>query len=157
MASPGFRRRMADEPTEKPDTSKERIMQAVKWSPEMSVGVAAMDDAHRALLEELSRLGAAPDDQFATGFLALIAAVERDFRNEEELMEQIDFPALRCHREQHARALSGLHHVAPSVMRGDLAAGREAAKLLPQWFLVHLSTMDVALAAALDAAGLLTQ
>lgn len=132
-------------------------MQAVSWSPVMSLGVPALDDAHKALLEELTRLADASDEQFADGFLALVAALERDFRDEETLMEQIDFPALRSHREQHARVLSGLHHVAPSVMQGDFAAGREATRLLPQWFLFHLSTMDVALAVALDLAGLLVQ
>lgn len=68
-------------------------------------------------------------------------------------MKQIDFPTLRSHRERHARVLSRLHHVAPYVMQGDIAPGREAIDLLPQWFLFHLSTMDSALAVALDLAG----
>ena len=127
-------------------------MQAVTWSPEMVLGVPEMDDAHKALLAELARLDAAPDDQFGAGFLALITALERDFQGEEALMEKIDFPALRSHREQHARVLSGLHHVAPDVMRGDFTLGREATKLLPQWFQFHLSTMDAALAVALELA-----
>jgi hemerythrin len=127
-------------------------VQAVTWSPEMVLGVPEMDDAHKALLAELARLDAAPDDQFGAGFLALITALERDFQGEEALMEKIDFPALRSHREQHARVLSGLHHVAPDVMRGDFTLGREATKLLPQWFQFHLSTMDAALAVALELA-----
>lgn len=68
-------------------------------------------------------------------------------------MEEIDYPELRAHREQHARVLSALHHVAPHVMNGDLALGREAAELLPQWFLFHLASMDTALAFALDLDG----
>ena len=129
-------------------------MQAISWSPEMSLGVPVMDDAHRALLVELARLADVPDDQFAVGFFAMIAALERDFREEEDLMEQIDFPVLCSHREQHARVLSGLHHVALRVMQNDIASGREAVKLLPQWFLFHLSTMDLALAVALDLSNL---
>lgn len=125
-------------------------MESVHWSPEMSLGVPAMDDAHKGLLNELARLTAAPDEQFADAFPALIATLEQDFREEEILMEEIDFPALRSHREQHARVLSGLHHAAPHVMQGNVALGREAIRLFPQWFLFHLTTMDLALAVALD-------
>lgn len=68
-------------------------------------------------------------------------------------MERIDFAGLRAHREQHARVLGGLHRADPYVRRGDVALGREAVALLPQWFLLHQSTMDMALALALDLAG----
>ncbi len=127
-------------------------MQTVNWSQEMELGVPEMDDAHKALLEELTRLSNTPDDQFATGYFALIAALEQDFREEEQLMENIDFPALHSHREQHARVLSGLHHVVPDVMQGHIDPGREAIALFQQWFLFHLSTMDLALAVDLDLA-----
>lgn len=110
----------------------------------------AMDDAHRALLKSLARLGAAPDDQFAAGFRILLGTLERDFRHEEDLMERIGFAALRKHRDQHACVLASLREVEPHVMLGDVAAGRAVAKLLMHWFLVHLAGMDLALAGALD-------
>lgn len=65
-------------------------------------------------------------------------------------MERIDFPALNSHREQHARILSGLHHVVPHVMNGEIESGRQAIELLQEWFLFHLTTMDLALAVAVD-------
>ncbi|HZW20016.1 hemerythrin domain-containing protein [Noviherbaspirillum sp.] len=126
-------------------------MQAIKWTQDMSLGVTGMDAAHEEFLEDLSELLTTPDSRFAQGFMRLIEKVEKDFREEEELMEEIDYPGLHGHREQHARVLAALHHVAPHVMSGDVALGREAAELLPQWFLYHLSTMDTALAFALDA------
>jgi hemerythrin len=120
----------------------------------MSLGVPAMDDAHKAFVEELACLVSLPDGDFGAGLFALIASMERDFREEEESMEAIDFPAIQSHREQHARVLSALHHVVPDVMQGDCASARKAIELLPQWFLFHLSTMDMALAVTLDTAGL---
>ena len=63
-------------------------------------------------------------------------------------MEALNYPALRSHREQHARALSALHHAQPQVEGGDIALGREALELLPKWLLLHRSTMDLALAGA---------
>lgn len=128
-------------------------MQTIKWSPEMSLGIKGMDAAHKEFLEDLAELLTMPDERFAEAFMQLIGKVEKDFHEEEDLMEEMDYPGLPGHREQHARVLGALHHVAPHVMSGDIGLGREAAELLPQWFLFHLSTMDTALAFALDLDG----
>ena len=90
------------------------------WKEEMALGVPAIDEAHEALFLELARLSQLSDQHFSVGFRDLIAAVERDFREEEELMEEIGFPSLANHREQHARVLSGLHHAWAAVDEGDL-------------------------------------
>lgn len=125
-------------------------MDKLVWSPQMELGVPAMDSSHKAFVDELAQIAATPDDQFGALFFLLIARLERDFDEEAELMEEIDFPALNSHREQHARVLSGLHHVVPHVMNGEIAIGRQAVEFLQEWFLFHLSTMDLALAVALD-------
>lgn len=121
-----------------------------QWKADMALGVPAIDEAHEALFDELARLARLADQQFSTGFRDLIAAVERDFREEEDLMEAIGFPSLANHREQHARVLSGLHHAWAAVDEGDVEQGRHALTLLPQWLLFHQATMDLALAAALE-------
>jgi hemerythrin-like metal-binding protein len=97
---------------------------------------------------QLERLAHTPDEQFADGFNELVADLETSFRDEEAAMEALNYPALRSHREQHARALSALHHAQPQIEGGDIALGREALELLPQWLLLHRSTMDLALASA---------
>lgn len=125
-------------------------MSISQWSPELELGIPEIDRAHKAFFEELAEIAATPDDQFGAVFFLLIARLERDFEEEEELMERIDFPALNSHREQHARILGGLHHVVPHVMNGDIEAGRQAIELLKEWFLFHLTTMDLALAVAVD-------
>lgn len=128
-------------------------MQTFHWKKDMALGVPDMDTAHKAFLNELETLLNLPDEHFAQAFVNMVSKVECDFREEEQLMEEIDYPGLQGHREQHARVLGALHHVAPHVMSGDIALGREAAELLPQWFLFHLTTMDTALAFALDVEG----
>jgi hemerythrin len=132
-------------------------MQAVTWSSRMALGVPQMDQAHQSLLARLGKLAAEPDETFHEQFVALAQAIEADFKSEEALMEQIDFPGLPAHREQHARVLSALHHADPQVAQGDIQLGRICIELLPQWFLVHQATMDHALAVALDFAGHLRQ
>jgi hemerythrin-like metal-binding protein len=118
------------------------------WSPRLTLGLPDIDASHRELLNELSRQQQAPDAEFAACYGRFVAQVERDFRDEEDLMESMQFVGLPSHREQHCRVLGGLHHVARQVMEGNLDAGREAVALMPGWFLLHMETMDSAMALA---------
>jgi hemerythrin len=127
-------------------------MTTVTWSTKLLLGVPAMDEAHKCLVDELERLSSASDEDFPDGFFALIAALEHDFKEEEALIELINFPDPQTHRADHERALNGLLHVSPLVRQGDIAAGRKVVTQLPQWFLNHLSTLDLMLAIALDMA-----
>ena len=124
-------------------------MDVLEWTPAMELGNPALDEAHRALFDEMMRLYAAPDSELAEGLPLLCDKLERDFRAEEDLMEAMDLPDVREHREQHARVLSALHHVEV----GEPAEVREALMLLPQWFQVHLATLDRSLAARLHSVG----
>ncbi|MES2150955.1 MAG: hemerythrin domain-containing protein [Pseudomonadota bacterium] len=114
----------------------------------LSLGVETMDASHRKLCTALEHAGRAADADFADAYTALVQAVERDFREEEVMMEAMAFPALHAHLEQHARVLAGLHHADPFVQDGDPALGREALALLPQWFALHHASMDRQLADA---------
>ena len=123
------------------------------WSAELSVGIPEMDRSHASMLASLQQLAGLPDAAFPEAFARLVADVEQDFAGEEAMMEEIDFPGLHSHLEQHARVLSGLHHAMPRVQEGDTALARQVLELLPQWFIFHISTMDMALAMAALACG----
>jgi hemerythrin len=117
-----------------------------QWSPGLTLGLPAVDAAHRDLLHELARLADMADAEFPESYARFVAQVEKDFREEEDLMETSNFSGLPSHREQHARVLGGLHHVARHVMAGELAPGREVVALMSGWFLLHIETMDSAMA-----------
>jgi hemerythrin-like metal-binding protein len=116
-------------------------------------GDAALDAAHQALYAELRRIALLPPPHFAVAFPVAVDLLERDFREEEDLMEQLSFPGLPCHREQHARALAGLHHAVAMLDEGDELPARHAIDLLVDWLALHIATMDVTLVAACDLAG----
>jgi len=123
-------------------------MQTIAWTQELAVGVPAMDESHKALLKQLEEALIAPEEDFAQTLSLLITQIESDFREEENVMEAIDYPGIQVHQEQHARILGALHHISSRVMEGDVAVGREAVELLPRWFQVHMTTLDTALAFA---------
>lgn len=127
-------------------------MQTTPWNSEFILGQKSLDAAHRGLFAALARLAALPDEAFASGFEDTVAAVERDFRAEEALMEHLDDENLQEHREQHARMLSGLHHAAAALAEGDSKLARHAIFLLGEWLPLHITTMDRALAATVERA-----
>ncbi|GIZ50475.1 bacteriohemerythrin [Noviherbaspirillum aridicola] len=114
-------------------------------------GVAAMDLAHRNLLNELSQLRDVCDQEFVRCYPALVAAVERDFREEENLMETLGLSSFRAHLEQHARMLAALHCTMSGACGGDTAPARAAVGLLREWMEFHIPSMDRELAAAMQA------
>lgn len=123
-------------------------MKHMEWLPQMTVGNVAIDAAHMALFDQMQFLLGGADAELDAGLLCLCDRLERDFREEETMMEALDFSGIRNHRAEHARVLSALHHVEP----GDVGAARELLQLMSQWFPVHVATMDVELAAALRGA-----
>jgi hemerythrin len=120
---------------------------------ERSLGVPSLDAAHQAILDELDRLSQVDDKDFCNGYCELARRIDLDFSAEEKWMEKIIYPQFQSHLEQHSRVLSAIHHAMPRVMEGDIASGRKVIRLLPQWFMMHIPTMDRSLATALRAAG----
>lgn len=121
------------------------------WLSERSSGLPDLDQLCHELSLSLRRLSATPDPAFLESYQALVAQIERLFRQEELWMEEIDWPVFREHQEMNARVLRGLHQAHRQMMQGDLRAGREIVEhLLPEWLAFHLSTMVAALVMAMQ-------
>lgn len=128
----------------------------LKTFAEASPGIAALDELHRSCHAAIEKLMNAGQGWLEADFPDLLNQFEYAFRTEERWMDDIDYPALKSHREQHARVLGALHHVHGKIMDGDVILGRHVVNdLLPQWLSLHIDTMDNALAMALctDARG----
>jgi len=126
-------------------------MEQSAWLPDESSGFPAMDALHCEFFSLLTELSHTDDQQFIARYQPFVARVEQIFAKEEGWMEEAAFPLFREHQEQHARVLSALHHVFPLVAEGELTLGRKIVQtLLPQWLAFHMTTMDMALALALQ-------
>jgi hemerythrin-like metal-binding protein len=130
-------------------------MQYAILTPESSTGVVAMDMLHRQLDDALRATLNAKNTDFISRFRHLVEILEETFATEESWMEEIDYPAIKSHREQHARALSGMHHVHCSLIAGDVTTARKVVTiLLPDWIRLHMATMDAALAMYMQLSGM---
>lgn len=110
---------------------------------------------HNNLPYAMARLAASPDERFAAGFAALIAALEYTFRQQEDSMERIGLP-LSQHRARHGQLLAALAYSERRVAAGDLAAGRMTLQLAQEWYALYRETMDAALADATELADMPT-
>jgi hemerythrin len=120
-----------------------------------ATGVLVMDVLHRKVDDALDAALGADDATFLQRFCRLVTVLEEAFATEEFWMEEIDYPAIRSHREQHARVLSGMHHVYCSLLAGDAATARKVVTfLLPDFLKLHGETMDTALSMHLQVSGM---
>ena len=118
------------------------------WSQErIGLGVPVMDGYHQEFLSILAALGATPDGVFVALFKELVRHSHEHFSQEEKLMTETGFPAQREHIEEHRRVLGDMEAMLERAEHGRLALPREFIKNhMPEWFQLHLVTMDSALA-----------
>lgn len=105
-----------------------------------------MDESHRALHDRIDHLSSVADAEFAAALESLLKDVHDHFKEEEQAMEEIGFPGISCHRDQHAQALNALQQACLRAKEGAIAEGREIGGLFSQWLHFHIATMDKMLA-----------
>ncbi len=115
-------------------------------------GVEEMDDQHRQLIELgnrlylLSRTGSVTADQVFTALEELTEHTRAHFASEEQLMDEVAFPAAAPHRAIHARMLGYLAETADLVAASPLTVAIKLEKFLGSWFVWHMQKDDAELA-----------
>jgi hemerythrin len=116
------------------------------------VGYDQIDTDHDEFISLLNRLDAADNKDFPVLFQQLYEHTEQHFDRENQLMKQFSYPGETEHKGEHQRVLGEFKQFKSRVDKGLIAFGRLFIKdRLPQWFGLHVSTMDSALAAHVKA------
>ncbi|WNV03349.1 hemerythrin family protein [Candidatus Methylospira mobilis] len=119
----------------------------------MVLGHDAIDNDHAEFIALLRRLNAATNADFPALFQQLYEHSERHFERENQLMQQYAYPAETEHKSEHQRILGEFSQFKTRVDKGLITFGRSFVKeRLPQWFELHVVTMDSALAAHIKTA-----
>ena len=113
-----------------------------------AVGIASIDALHVELEERLAALLDAGDDAHAA-LAALQDHLQRHFSHEEALMAQSGFPMTECHAREHLSVVEVVTEVQRLLAEGDTAPLGRLAPAMLEWFTVHASGMDAALASYL--------
>lgn len=129
----------------------------LKWVNERhSLGLEEMDGNHREFAALVETMNQAGDEEFLFLFQKLVEHTRLHFAEEGRLMRLSKFPALAEHEGEHARVLGDLLQFNRNVQRGRLPLARGYVHSgLKEWFELHLSTMDRALATHLVRTGAL--
>jgi hemerythrin len=129
----------------------------IEWTDELVLGVEKMDATHREFVMQLNALGDAGDAALLAGLDAFIAHTVEHFEQENGWMENMEFPPIHCHKEEHEGVLSIMREVRSMVADGKFELGRVLVRELAPWFTNHAATMDAMLAQFIRAKGFDTE
>lgn len=115
------------------------------------VGNALIDRDHQQFIDLVNRIAGATSAEFASLFDELYAHTQEHFDRENELMTQYGFPAEVIHRNEHQRVLNEFKQFQRQTAKGSLSMARAfVIEQVPEWFNLHIATMDSALASFID-------
>lgn len=111
------------------------------------LGLEAMDSTHDEFVELVQALILASKTEFPALYKKFLDHTQAHFDAEQQWMTEYQYPAAGEHNGEHARVLRDLKAFAPKVEKGMLMFARAYVKeQIPDWFQLHLTTMDAALA-----------
>lgn len=121
----------------------------IEWSPDMSVGIEALDADHKQLVHYLNCFIQAVDNNEGTFaieavFSDLLRYTEEHFEREEGVMEVCGYPDLDAHRSAHAQMaekILGCRH--RYILNPEKALEGEVRDFLMQWLREHILKCDM--------------
>lgn len=126
-------------------------MALIEKTGALTVAYDLIDNDHDEFISLLNKLDTADNANFPALFQQLYEQTEQHFERENQLMEQFSFPGETKHKGEHQRVLGEFKQFKSRVDKGLIAFGRSFVKdRLPQWFGLHVTTMDSALVAHIN-------
>lgn len=123
----------------------------IEWSDDLSVGVTKIDDQHKELIYRADRLFTAMMDGSGrdqiSGFLEFLADYTvNHFKDEEELMRQHNYPALREHKMLHDDFVKDFKKLQDLLAKGEVTSTVtvEVANKTGDWLRNHIRNRDKA-------------
>lgn len=123
----------------------------LEWSDDFAIGVAPVDEEHRALIDTINRLGGqlevrrSPVEVSETlGEISTMIAAH--FALEEHLMRDLKFGDYAAHKADHDRLLGEIRDIARWAEETGLTDRRpELARRVRDWFARHFESFDTKL------------
>src|SRR5262245_39423617 len=135
-------------------------MALLRWKPEYSIGIEAVDHEHKELIDLINRLHgelAAKDAKSSAEafFGDLYKAISAHFALEERFMREHAYDQFKLHKDDHERLLDEIRDIMDEFSGDQAAADAELAGRLQAWFSRHFETHDASLHRAFGAGALM--
>lgn len=130
-------------------------MTTLAWRHEFEMRQPRMDRMHVEFVDLLAAAeAAAPGAATDAALHALLEHTVAHFEQEERWMARLGFAAENCHAMQHQSVLQVLREVVRRhALEPDAALVGQLVAALAEWFPVHATMMDAALAMTMDERG----
>jgi hemerythrin-like metal-binding protein len=129
---------------------KQDLPPIITWNDAWSVGVDAIDDEHKKLVDILQRLfGALITVQAKSHIKGLVDELmdyaDYHFKNEEAIMEKYDYPHLEEHKAQHIALGNSVAGTKDLILEkgGTEEIGDEVYQFLKSWLINHILDADM--------------
>ncbi len=122
-------------------------MAVIQWSPQYSVGVAAMDAEHKRLVELTNGLyeamGAGKAGHIMTAVSDdLVDYTRLHFKHEEDLMRRHGYPKLAQQQQAHRDFVARVESLAVDVRENKIGVALKTGDFLKKWLIGHIQGMD---------------
>ncbi|MCW8916631.1 MAG: bacteriohemerythrin [Magnetovibrio sp.] len=125
------------------------VMQDIKWTEDLSVGVVVLDDDHKKLIKILNTLFAASfagvaDSVLEKTLVELEEYTKFHFDREEQFLAEHDYPSLEPHKFQHEKLIKDLHeYTARAREQGTDGLSADVMMFLRTWLINHIKEQDL--------------
>lgn len=123
-------------------------MSLIEWDEgKFSVLVDEMDEQHKkwvGLINELhaSLLGEGERVEPAEILREMLAYVDFHFKEEEQLMRNINYPNYIEHKRAHEAFIARLNNMEQDIEAGNIILGTQLMSVLKNWLEDHIASMD---------------
>lgn len=123
---------------------------AMEWSDQLSIGIEAIDQQHKTLIDRLNHVTAAlsahqGEKEVASSLDFLIKYTDYHFSKEEEYMEKYNYPGLGAQKEQHREFNKILAQMEQEFIEDGAtkALAESIDTLLINWLTKHIEGIDI--------------
>ena len=116
------------------------------WSENLSSNYLPMDETHKEFVTLCAALSENKPETYLNRLDTLISHSVAHFEQENQWMEENNFPPAGCHRREHDAVLEVMTEVRRRFALGEADLGQRLAEEMPLSFEHHVDTMDNLLA-----------
>lgn len=118
----------------------------IEWTPNLSTGVAVLDEQHKAIFQWLAELESATAEQRTLFGVYVITRLKHYMREhfaaEEAMMKAAGYPDLEQHRAEHAKFRAKLEELQLKSIGEDISS--DTVRFLNNWLTNHIARTDMA-------------
>jgi len=123
-------------------------VETIQWEESYSVGNQTIDSQHKKLIEMINTMirneHTDVDSEVISNVLSeMIEYAGSHFKDEEAYMEQIAYPELKMHKEEHKQFKLKASHFCLATMKDKTSVPEEVLQFLSKWLINHILNSDM--------------